>query len=87
MRSLDNTKILESNVDSYKFVTINYSLNGQCYEFVTNRLFTLKATKLVECLCNLSQTVLDPIIFKEKNRQHCATNTNRFLMETITADS
>ena len=61
-------------------------MNGQCYEFVTNRLFTLKATKLVECLCNLSQTVLDPIIFKEKNRQHCATNPNRLPMESLTAN-
>ena len=62
-------------------------MNGQCYEFVTNKLFTLKAAQMVERVCSLSQTVLDPIIFKEKNQQHCATNTNRLPMETITADS
>ena len=62
-------------------------MNGQSYKFVTNRLFTLKATKIVDCMCNLSQTVLDPIIFKEKIRQHCATNLYRPPMETITANS
>ena len=42
---------------------------------------------MVECLCNLSQTVLDPIIFKEKNRQHCATNPNGLPIETFTDNS
>ena len=42
---------------------------------------------MIECVCNFSQTVLDPIIFKEKNQQHCATNPYRPPMQTLTADS
>ena len=42
---------------------------------------------MIEYVCNLSQTVLDPIIFKGKNQQHCAANPNRLPMETLTANS
>ena len=42
---------------------------------------------MVECLCNLSQTDLDPIIFKEKNQQHCATNSNGLQIEMFTDNS